>query len=42
MQTLMQVPLNCSRATAYVLHTDGLGELLMDLSKALTRKVSNC
>ena len=24
------------------LHTDGLGELLMDLSKALTRKVSNC
>ena len=42
MHTLMQAPLKCSSVTAYVLHTDGLGELLMDLSKALTRKVSNC
>ena len=42
MHTLMQAPLKCLSATAYVLHTGGLSELLMDLSKVLTRKVFNC
>ena len=42
MHTLMQVPLKCFGATAYVLHTGGSSGLLMDLSKVLTRKVIIC
>ena len=42
MYSVMQAPLKCSSATVYVLHTGGLCEVLKDLSKALTTRVSNC